>query len=266
MSYDLKLRPIHYACVSGGKDSLFMLGLILSNPDKYPLEMVVHYQLEIDWPFAERVVDFMEEMCRNGNIKFIRVKPRKSYDELYEQYGMPNRLFKWCNYKYKLDCVAQINDWISEQNCRPVAYIGLCADEEKRFQYDIGDWQHQDVCYPLAEEGINESYILDWAKEQDIFEDWYKLFDRQGCMFCPNIKRKELAYMYLKERERYDEFFERIRKHENGELDNKASKKCLEHGYKYWNTKNADEMHELIITKWVPKLLKECEEKEIDFL
>ena len=32
MKYDLKLRPIHYACVSGGKDSLYMLGLILSKP------------------------------------------------------------------------------------------------------------------------------------------------------------------------------------------------------------------------------------------
>lgn len=46
--YDLKLRPIHYASVSGGKDSLYMLGLILENQDKYPLDVVVNFDLEID--------------------------------------------------------------------------------------------------------------------------------------------------------------------------------------------------------------------------
>lgn len=49
MKYDLKLRPIHYASVSGGKDSFYMLNLILNNLDKYPLDMVVNFDLEIDW-------------------------------------------------------------------------------------------------------------------------------------------------------------------------------------------------------------------------
>ena len=39
-------------------------------------------------------------------------------------------------------------------------YIGLCADEQRRFKYDIGKWHSQDVCYPLAEEGISEHQIL----------------------------------------------------------------------------------------------------------
>ena len=58
--YDMNLRPIHYACVSGGKDSLFMLNLILHNLDKYPLDMIVNFELEIDWPFTKNVVDYIE--------------------------------------------------------------------------------------------------------------------------------------------------------------------------------------------------------------
>ena len=58
--YDMTLRPIHYACVSGGKDSLFMLNLILHNLDKYPLDMIVNFELEIDWPFTKNVVDYIE--------------------------------------------------------------------------------------------------------------------------------------------------------------------------------------------------------------
>ena len=56
----MTLIPIHYACVSGGKDSLFMLNLILHNLDKYPLDMVVNFDLEIDWSFAKNVVDYIE--------------------------------------------------------------------------------------------------------------------------------------------------------------------------------------------------------------
>lgn len=119
--WDITLRPIHYACVSGGKDSLYMLGFILSHPEKYPLDMVVHYQLEIDWDWAERVVDKMEEMCNKVGVKFVRVKPRTPWHELYEKYNFPSRVARWCNSYYKLDCDAQVHEWVRQQNCRPIA-------------------------------------------------------------------------------------------------------------------------------------------------
>ena len=71
--YDMTLRPIHYACVSGGKDSLFMLNLILHNLDKYPLDMIVNFELEIDWPFAKNVVDYIERESSKLGIKFVRI-------------------------------------------------------------------------------------------------------------------------------------------------------------------------------------------------
>ena len=123
--YDLKLRPIHYACVSGGKDSLYMLNLILHNLDKYPLDMVIHYQLEIDYPFVEDVITYMENECLKHNINFIRVTPRHTWLELYNKYGFPTRIVRWCNSKYKLDAVQQVVDYIKNLGCRPVAYIGF---------------------------------------------------------------------------------------------------------------------------------------------
>ena len=50
MANDIVLRPSYWASVSGGKDSLYMLLLILAKPDKYPLDGVVHFELEIDFP------------------------------------------------------------------------------------------------------------------------------------------------------------------------------------------------------------------------
>lgn len=53
---NLALIPIHYASVSGGKDSLYMLKVITSNPKKYPLDMIVHFSLEIDYPWVKKVL------------------------------------------------------------------------------------------------------------------------------------------------------------------------------------------------------------------
>lgn len=226
MAVNLSLRPIHYACVSGGKDSLYMLNLILHNQDTYPLDMVVNFELEIDWPFAKNVVDYIEKECNNYGIKFVRIKPRKSIAQLKaERRGtLYSRGCKWCNYNYKLDCEKQLRKWIKEQNCRPVAYIGLCADEDKRFKYTIGNWKEQDICYPLAEEGIIEPVILDWAKNIDIFEGWYKLFRRQGCMFCPNSTKLELAYLKKNYPDKYQYWINEIKEFE---------KICEDRNYKH---------------------------------
>ena len=48
MAGEIALRPSYWASVSGGKDSLYMLNLILHNLDKYPLNGVCHFELEID--------------------------------------------------------------------------------------------------------------------------------------------------------------------------------------------------------------------------
>lgn len=57
------LKPIHYASVSGGKDSLYMLKVILQNPKKYPLDLVVNFDLEIEWPFVENVKKSLAHSC-----------------------------------------------------------------------------------------------------------------------------------------------------------------------------------------------------------
>ncbi len=253
--YDLKLRPIHYASVSGGDDSFFMLNLILNNQDKYPLDMVVNFDLDIDWNWSKRVVDFMEKRCVEAGIKFVRIKPRKSWEELYEKYGFPNAHAKWCNSDYKLDCKKQLEEWIKEQNCRPVAYIGLCADETARFKYTIGQIDEgQDVIYPIAEEGICEAEINQWAKKQPIFEGYYKYFDRQGCMLCPFLSMKEMAFLLKTEPDTFEYMFKCVRDTE---------KRILREKGKVWKFRGegADIIEQRVRTKWASIL--EYEENQM---
>lgn len=244
--YDMTLRPIHYACVSGGKDSLFMLNLILHNQDKYPLDMVVNFELEIDWPFAKNVVDYIERECARSGIKFVRLRPRTSWYDLKDKYKIPTRVSRWCNSKYKLDCDLQLKEWIQQQNCRPLAYIGLCADENKRFKYTLGNWKEQDICYPLAEEGITEDIILGWAKTVSIFDNWYISFRRQGCMFCPFASKKELAFIKKHYPDKYEYWINEIRKWESTAL---SSGKFL-----YYYDRPIDLVDKQIDEKYIHKL------------
>ena len=198
MKSNITLRPVYMASVSGGKDSLFMLYLILNNLDKYPLDGVVHYELEIDYPFVKNVISKMKEMCNELNIPFYSVKPSRTWSELYNKYGFPSRKARWCNSQYKMDAKRQIEKFMKSQGKYIVNYIGFCADETSRFKYQIGKIaEGQTVVYPLAEEGINEGTILEWARTQEIFDNFYKVNERQGCMFCPMLQYKEMAYQML---------------------------------------------------------------------
>lgn len=74
MKNEIQLTPAYWASVSGGKDSLFMLNMILHNLDRYPLNGVVHFELEIDYPFIKNVIDYMQSECEKHGIQFVKQK------------------------------------------------------------------------------------------------------------------------------------------------------------------------------------------------
>ena len=194
MSNELTLRPSYWASVSGGKDSLYMLNLILHNLDKYPLDGVVHFELEFDYPFIKDVIDYMQSECERYGIMFVRIKPEKSWNELYQKYLFPTRKVRWCNSKYKLSAKKRLEEFLRNKGLYLVSYIGYCADEKKRFSNRINLQRVER--YPLVEEDIKESTILQWAKSQPIFNHYYESQSRCGCMFCPMSSRLNYAYLY----------------------------------------------------------------------
>ena len=204
MKHEIKLLPSYWASVSGGKDSFYMLKMIL-NSRNYILNGVVHFELEIDYPFIKNVIDYMEKECNKYNIPFIRIKPRKSWEELYNKYGYPSRLRRWCNSSYKLDCKKQFNNYMKKYGYNVNYYIGYCIDEEKRYKE-----RKLNEIYPLVEEGIEEKYILEWAKQQTIYNDYYKFNNRCGCMGCPMSSIKEGVYLKKYYPEKFEYFFRKM--------------------------------------------------------
>ena len=197
---ELKLIPSYWASVSGGKDSLFMLKLILSNPERYPLNGVVHFELEIDYPFIKNVIDYMERECKQHGIPFVRIRPRKTWGDWFYThgkdgyiYGFPTRVTRWCNSKYKLDARKQLDEYMKTLGKYVVSYIGYCADEKNRFKKKK---KNVNEIYPLVDYGIYEEYIVEWAKNVDIFNNYYLSNRRCGCMYCPLASRLTHAYLY----------------------------------------------------------------------
>ena len=250
MTTEIALRPSYWVSVSGGKDSLYMLNLILHNLDKYPLDGVVHFELEIDYPFIHEVIDYMESECKRVGIPFVRFKPRKSWQELYDKYGFPIKTARWCNSAYKLDAKRQLDAFMKSLGFYTVCYIGYCADEEKRFSKRAFNGREK---YPLAEAGILENSILEWAKTQPIFNHYYDTNKRCGCMYCPMSSYLNFAYLYKYYPDNFQYMIEKMR--ETEQLREKQYGRpfsVISSNPKY----NADYLENIIKTKWLKKLNK----------
>lgn len=260
MTNKIALRPSYWASVSGGKDSLYMLNLILHNPNKYPLDGVVHFELEIDYPFIHGVIDYMERECNRFGIRFARIKPRKSWEELYRLHGFPTRKARWCNDKYKLDAQKQLKEWLRSVGCYAVIYIGYCADEEHRFGKRVDKQKIER--YPLVEEGISEDAILEWAKTQPIFNHYYETQRRCGCMYCPLGSYIGFAYLYKYYPDNFNYMIEKMRETEGiREKELGAPFSVISSNPKY----NADYLKHIVETKWLDILNeRELQAKEVE--
>lgn len=246
---EIVLKPSYWASVSGGKDSLYMLNLILHNLDKYPLDGVVHFELEIDYPWVNDVIELMENACKKAGIKFLRIKPRVSWYELLAKKGFPGRTVRWCNSDYKLDSKKQLIDILKSQGLQCIHYIGYCADEKKRFEKRKENGITE--IYPLVDFNIMEYEILLWARNQPVFNNYYKYNKRAGCMYCPCMNYIELAYLLRYYPEHYKYLIQVI-----SNTEKMVSKKLgREYAVFQSNSKyNVEYIDNIIRTKWLRKL------------
>lgn len=262
MKNEIQLTPTYWASVSGGKDSLFMLNMILHNLDRYPLNGVVHFELEIDYPFIKNVIDYMQSECEKHGIQFVRIKPRKSWSDLYYTksksgniYGFPTRKARWCNSQYKLDAKKQLIEYMKSLGKYTVFYIGYCVDEFNRFNKRA----NMKEIYPLAENGINESEILEWAKTVDLFNNYYKTNKRCGCMYCPLASKMQVAYLYKYYPQNYAYMIDRMKETE------KIRESELNRAFSVYSSNpkyNAEYLDYIIKNKYI-HLLDELENQNI---
>ncbi len=154
-----------------------------------------------------------------------------------------------------MDSKRQLDEWMNSAGFYVIFYIGYCADEEYRFNKRVNKQMVER--YPLVENMITEDEILDWAKTQPIFNNYYKVNKRCGCMYCPFASRITYAYLYKYYPEHFQYMIEKMRETEmirEKELGRPFS--VTSYNPKY----NADYLENIIKTKWL-KRLNEMEEK-----
>ena len=113
----------------------------------------------------------------------------------------------------------------------------------------------QDCCYPLAEEGIEESTILEWTKKNPLFKGYYDNLPRMGCMLCPYLTMRELAYLKESDPKNFEKYFKLVKETEE---------KILREKGKVWKFRKvgADVIKDRVLNKWIPKLKEEKENKK----
>lgn len=245
---ELQLQKSYWASVSGGKDSLYMLRYILQHPERYPLNGVVHFELEIDYPFIKDVIDYMESECTSRGIPFYRIRPTTTWNELYDKNGFPTRKARWCNGQYKMDALKQLKSLLLSQKKELYSYIGYCYDEVSRYSKR----KAANEIYPLVEGEILESDILKWAAEQPIFNDYYKYMKRCGCMYCPMISRLEMAYQLKYYPDHYSDMMSKARATEK-----KVAAQLGREQFSVWDGHakyDTDYIDNIVRKKWLPKL------------
>lgn len=248
MANEIVLRPSYWASVSGGKDSLYMLYLLLQHPERYKLNGVVHFELEIDYPFIKDVIDYMESECKKHGIMFVRIKPDKSWYEYLDMYGFPSTMARWCNGSYKMSAKRKMQKFLKTRGEYLVSYIGYCFDEVSRYEKHFS--KNVEI-YPLVDFEVNEDSILEWAKTQPIFNDFYKFNRRCGCMYCPLASKMNLAYLLKYYPNNYKYMMEQVKKRElqmSAVLGRKFS--CFSSNGKY----DGEYTDNIVRTKYLPKI------------
>lgn len=177
MKNEIQLEKMHVAMLSGGKDSLYMFAHIMANIDRYPLDAVIHIKMPFDYPWIDNVMAYVKEKCEILGIKYYEFTPRKTFEEEYNKYCYPSRIARWCNRSFKMDTLRDIDKAFPKN--KVIRYVGLCANETSRVK------DKDNEIYPLYEMGVFEETIWKWAKNQPLFNDYYKYNRRQGCMYCP---------------------------------------------------------------------------------
>lgn len=191
----------YIASISYGKDSLAMLEVISRHA--LPLDRIVHVEIMATERIPADLPPMMEFKTRADAIilerygkKVEHIHAPKSYEEYFyyvnhgkrsknrgKIYGFPLQKGNWCNSRLKVDILEKIQRGA-------VTYIGIAADEPKRFSSLTAIKRS-----PLVEYGWTEEMCRQWCAENGLLSPIYETSARSGCWFCHNQGVEQLRIL-----------------------------------------------------------------------
>ena len=206
------MKEYHILSLSGGKDSTALAFFMRENMAEIfeKLELVfcdTECELPETYDYLNKIEVFLDK-------KIIRIKPEKSFEQLYQVYKfIPSIRYRWCTTGMKINPFRKyMNKLIEEYKAQKIhLYVGIRSDEPTR----IENYQKQNIetddsilntHYPLAEYGLIKQDVFDILINNGIgFPKYYEWRSRSGCYFCFFQKKIEWANLL----ERHPALFEK---------------------------------------------------------
>ena len=200
----------HIASLSYGKDSIAMLEVIKQH--NMPLDRIVHVEIMATDTIPADLPPMLEFKAKADKIikerygiEVEHLRAKWSYEQFFykkrrtarakhragEIYGFPMVRGTWCNDRLKTTPMRSIERG-------NVTYIGIAADEPKRF-HNLTELKRS----PLVEHGITEAEARKICKELDLLSPIYTQSARGGCWFCHYQSVNQLRLL----RKQYPEYW-----------------------------------------------------------
>ena len=246
-------KEYHILSLSGGKDSTALAFFMRENmPEIFEKLELVFYDTGCDLP---ETYDYLNKIEIFLNKKITRVKPKKSFDEIfYTNPIIPSPFKRWCTVLLKVQpSINFINSIIKTNKFNKIfLYVGIRADETNRKGVLLNSELEKKYIipqYPFKDYFIYKSDVKKILDKVGIgIPEYYKWRDRNGCYFCFYQKPIDWINLYKK----YPHLYKKAMEYE--ELSYKGTK------YHFgWNSKY--KLNELIKPQNMNKIINSYSEK-----
>lgn len=187
--YQKKLDCFHVA-FSGGKDSMVLLELVKKALPRNAF-IVVFGDTKMEFPDTYKLVDIVEQQCREEGIAFYRAASHLDPEDSWRTFGPPSTALRWCCSVHKsTPQTLKIREILGKTDYIGADFVGVRAEESlKRSEYEFESYgkkqKGQHSQNPILDWTSAEIWLYIFSRTLAINNAYKKGNTRAGCLFCP---------------------------------------------------------------------------------